>query len=117
MLNYRLLKLSLLFLLLAGCSTPTSEKIANSAKSDLKSVESILNNIQASAPEQCKKSLENDLNTVFVHIKNIDRQITESVDACKVEKDVLESKVINRDLVICLLCVAIAGLVFIKIKT
>jgi len=106
----------LLCLLLCGCATPDSEKLANSARSDLTTVEGILSDLDKNIPQECQNILKSDLMIVSDKIKVIDEKIESSVNACRLEKDILKSGITKRNWIIGVLVLVLAIGCLLKIK-
>lgn len=100
--------------LLTGCHRNLSESISLEVKSDLKTVESKIEKIKVSIPEQCSKAIENDLNSIYDDVRLSQSKIDNITQACKIEKQEINSKVMNRNLVIVLLLLVIAFILYKK---
>ena len=113
-------KILFLCLFLSACSTThPSESISNSIKNDLKALSSEVQSVGSILPKECKTdAIVGRLNEISIKIKNVSSQVENINLACKTEKQVIEQRVLIRNIFIGILSflVVVLGYLLLKFK-
>lgn len=106
------------FLFLLGCKTVSpSEAISNSVVNGLKShVEAISLLEKQTAPECKTDAFIANLNAIKSQTENMVEQVKSISQSCKIEKDVLQKTIENRNIIICVLGFILGVILFFSIK-
>ena len=106
------------FLLLAGCkSTPTSEVISNTVVNGLQSHVEAISLLEKQTTPECKTdAFIANLNALKSQTENMVGQVKSISQSCKVEKDVLQKTIENRNIIICVLVLILGFILFLSIK-
>lgn len=105
-------------LLLAGCkATPTSEVISNSVVNGLKSHVEAISLLERQTTPECKTdAFIANLNALKAQTENMVGQVKSISQSCKIEKDVLQKTIENRNIIICVLGFILGAILFFSIK-
>lgn len=103
---------------LFGCSSNIpSETITNNAIRDLTSITSDLDNTLVSLPKECQNdAVRASFGTIKARVNSVEGQVKTISLACQSEKNVLEEKIINRNLIIAFLFAIIVLLVYVLFR-
>lgn len=106
------------FLLLAGCkATPTSEVISNSVVNGLKSHVEAISLLEKQTTPECKTdAFVANLNALRAQTENMVGQVKSISQSCKIEKDVLQQMITNRNIIIGFLGLILGFILFFSIK-
>lgn len=111
-------KYLLLFLLLVGCrATPPSEAISNTVVNGLQSHVEAISLLEKQTTPECKtEAFIANLNALKTQTESMVGQVKSISQSCKVEKDVLQQTIINRNIIIGILVgiLILIGFLFIK---
>lgn len=108
-----------LLLFLVGCSAtqPPSEIITETAQTEIKNIHDTIKLIDEQTKPECKtEALISNLKAIENQIKSVGGQIDAINSSCVVEKQELETKITNREIVIVSLIVFILVCLFFKLK-
>lgn len=111
-------KYLLLFLLLVGCkATPTSEVISNTVVNGLKSHVEAISLLEKQTTPECKTdAFIANLNALKSQTENMVGQVKSISQSCKIEKDVLQQTIVNRNIIISVLGLILGFILFFSIK-
>lgn len=106
------------FLLLAGCkATPTSEVISNTVVNGLQSHVEAISLLEKQTTPECKTdAFIANLNALKAQTENMVGQVKSISQSCKVEKDVLQKTIENRNIIIGVLVFILGFVLFLSIK-
>lgn len=108
-----------LLLLLCGCSVDGSKALIDNAQKEVISIQDTIKKFENATPVECKTDLFlANLDSIGKQINSVSGQIEIIGTACKSEKEVLEGKIISRNIIIIVLCLVIlvAGILFVRKK-
>lgn len=111
-------KYLLLFLLLVGCkATPPSEAISNTVVNGLQSHVEALSLLEKQTTPECKTdAFIASLNALKSQTENMVGQVKSINQSCKIEKDVLQKTIENRNIIIVILGLILGIILFFSIK-
>ncbi len=106
------------FLFLAGCkATPTSEVISNSVVNGLKSHVEAIELLDKQTTPECKTdAFIANLNALKSQTENMVGQVKSISQSCTVEKNLLQSQIDMRNLIIGMLALILGFILFFSIK-
>lgn len=106
------------FLLLAGCkAAPTSEVISNSVVNGLKSHVEAISLLEKQTTPECKTdAFIANLNALKAQTENMVGQVKSISQSCKVEREVLQKTIENRNIIIGFLGLILGFILFFSIK-
>lgn len=106
------------FLLLAGCkATPPSEVISNSVVNGLQSHVEAISLLEKQTTPECKTdAFIANLNALKSQTENMVGQVKSISQSCKVEREVLQKTIENRNIIIGFLGLILGFILFFSIK-
>lgn len=107
-----------LFLFLFGCkSTPPSEVISNTVVNGLQSHVEAISLLEKQTTPECKTdAFIANLNALKSQTENMVGQVKSISQSCKIEKDVLQQMITNRNIIIGFLGLILGFILFFSIK-
>lgn len=107
-----------LFLLLVGCkATPASEVISNTVVNGLKSHVEAISLLEKQTTPECKTdAFIANLNALKSQAENMVGQVKSISQSCKVEREVLQKTIENRNIIISVLGLILGAILFFSIK-
>ena len=106
------------FLLLSGCkTTPPSEVISNTVVNGLQSHVEAIELLDKQTTPECKTdAFIANLNALKSQTENIVGQVKSISQSCKIEKDVLQQMITNRNIIIGFLGLILGFILFLFLK-
>lgn len=106
------------FFVLFGCkSVPPSEAISNSVVNGLKTHTEAISLLEKQTTPECKTdAFIANLNALKAQTENMVGQVKSISQSCKIEKDVLQKTIENRNIIICVLGFILGVILFFSIK-